>query len=142
MSVCTFFGHRECPEKIKTVLKSTVEALIVNREVDVFYVGCQGQFDGYVRSVLRELAAQYPHIRYAVVLSSMPGEAEPEADYSDTMLPEGLEAVHPKFAIAWRNRWMLERADFAVTYIAHTWGGAYRWAEQARKRGKRIINLC
>ncbi len=142
MLTCTFFGHRECPPEIRSVLKSAVEDLIVNQGVELFYVGNQGQFDGFARGVLRELAQTYPQIRYAVVLAYLPGEKEQGGDYSDTMVPEGIEQVHPKYAISWRNRWMLRRSDIVVTYITHTWGGAYSYAQQARKQGKALIPLA
>jgi len=142
MAVCTFFGHRECPATIKPILHSTLEDLILKRGVDLFYVGSQGQFDAYARSTLQELAKKYPHIRYAVVLAYMPGATSEYEDFSDTMLPEGIEAIHPKFAISWRNNWMLREADFVVTHITHTWGGAYKYAEKATKQGKTIINLA
>ncbi len=139
MSVCTFFGHRECPESIQPVLYHTLEELILTRNADLFYVGNQGQFDGYARSALRKLSKKYPHIHYAVVLAYMPGSANAYEDYSDTMLPEGIETVHPKYAIAWRNNWMLQRADFVVTYITRTWGGAYSFARKAKRQGKTLI---
>ena len=87
MVVCTFFGHRECPETIKTKLRDTPIDFIENRAVDMFYVGNQGYFDHYVRRVLRDLKQEYPHIQYAVVLAYMPGKQTEYDDYSDTMLP-------------------------------------------------------
>ena len=141
MAVCTFFGHRDCPETIKPRLREVLTDLITNKGVDTFYVGNQGQFDGIVRSVLRELAKEYPEIYYAVVLAYLPGKKNEYDDFSDTMLPEGIEAVHPRYAIGWRNRWMLQRADFVVTYIAHPWGGAAQFADKARRAGKTVINL-
>ena len=141
MAVCTFFGHRDCPEAVKPYLREVLVELIVNKGVDTFYVGNQGRFDGIVRSVLRELVQAYPEIQYAVVLAYLPGEKRAYNDDSDTMLPEGIEAVHPRYAVVWRNRWMLQRADFVVTYIAHPWGGAARFADKARRAGKTVINL-
>lgn len=141
MAVCTFFGHRDCPEAVKPYLREVLVDLIVNKGVDTFYVGNQGRFDGIVRSVLRELVQAYPEIRYAVVLAYLPGEKRAYNDDSDTMLPEGIEDVHPHYAVVWRNRWMLQRADFVVTYIAHPWGGAARFADKARRAGKTVINL-
>ena len=64
-----------------------------------------------------------------------------DADFSDTMLPEGIEAVHPRYAIDWRNRWMLQRSDFVVIYITHPWGGAGKFAERAKREGKTVVNL-
>ena len=141
MVVCTFFGHRDCPETIKPRLREVLIDLINNNGVDTFYVGNQGRFDAIVRSILRELEQAYPEIHYAVVLAYLPGKKNEYDDFSDTMLPEGIETVHPRYAIERRNRWMLQRADFVVTYIAHPWGGAAKFAERAKREGKTVINL-
>ena len=143
MSVCTFFGHSYCPESTKSRLRETLVDLIETQGVDVFYVGNHGDFDRMTRSLLRELSAQYPHIRYAVVLAYLPRKRDEfdQRDWSDTMLPEGIERVPPRFAISWRNRWMIDRADIVVTYITHGWGGAAQFAELAEKRGKSIVKL-
>ena len=114
MSACTFFGHRDCPSSIKPKLREVLIDLIENHAVDMFYVGQQGVFDRIVRSVLKELMSVYPHIRYAVVLERLPPKRDEfdTRDYSDTMLPEGIENVHPRFAISWRNKWMLKQSDY------------------------------
>lgn len=144
MSACTFFGHRNCPSSVKPKLREALVNLIENHAVDVFYVGQQGAFDSMVRSVLRELALTYPHINYAVVLERMPQKRDEMDlyDYSDTMLPEGIETVHPRFAISWRNRWMLGQSDYVITYITHLWGGAAQFANTAQKQKKAVLNLA
>jgi hypothetical protein len=71
----------------------------------------------------------------------MPGKKTEYDDYSDTMLPEGIESVHPHYAIPWRNNWMLRQADFVVTYITHSWGGAAQCVKRAKTSKKRVINL-
>lgn len=141
MSACTFFGHRECPEAIRPMVYTAVEELILRQGVTMFYVGNQGQFDTMVRWCLQRLTQCYPQASYAVVLAYMPGKATPDCDAGDTMLPEGIEAVHPKYAISWRNRWMLERSDYVITYITHGWGGAASFARLASKQGKTIVNI-
>lgn len=141
MAACTFFGHRDCPEIIKSKLKELLIDLITHHNVDMFYVGNQGRFDGIVRGVLRELKNEYPQIDYAVVLAYIPGKQTEHDDYSDTMLPKGIEAVHPHYAISWRNNWMLRQADYVVTYITHSWGGAAQFAKKAEKQRKTVINL-
>ena len=136
--ICTFFGHRECPE-LQPYIKAVLKELIHHHQVDTFLVGNNGHFDRQVRSVLKELSRELPQVRYAVVLSRMPtGKLE---DTGDTMLPEGIEAVHPRFSIDWRNRWMLEQADYVLTHIRHDWGGAWKYAQLARKRNKHVINI-
>ncbi len=141
MAVCTFFGHRECPQDIKQKIRVAVTALIETYGVTGFYVGNQGKFDAYVRSVLKEMAQKYPEIWYAVVLAYLPGKKMEYEDDSDTMLPEGIELVHPRYAIAWRNEWMLKNADYVVAYVTHSWGGAARYIDKARRKKKRIVDL-
>ena len=140
MLTCTFFGHHDCPEAIKPKLREVLVDLIENASVELFYVGNKGAFDRMARSVLRELKREYPGIDYAVVLERMP--VKPDGDYDDTLLPEGIETVPPRFAISWRNRWMLDRSDFVVTYITHDWGGAAQFADLALRRNKTVINLA
>ena len=122
MSVCTFFGHHDCPAEVKPKLREVLTDLIENHSVDVFYVGNKGTYDRMVRSVLQELAQKYAHIHYAVVLERIPRKQSEDytEDYSDTMLPEGIEKVHPHFSIVWRNKWMLRQSDYVVTYVTHS----------------------
>ena len=142
--VCTFFGHRDCPAAVKPKLRAVLVELIEEHGVDRFYVGRQGAFDGMARSVLRELAEVYPHISYAVVLERLPERRDESdtQDFSDTIFPEGLEFAPPRFAISRRNEWMLKQADFVVTYITHSWGGAAQFAEKACRQGKTVRNLA
>ena len=138
--VCTFFGHHDCPSTIKSKIKEVLVDLIEHHNVDTFYVGRQGMFDSIVCSVLRELTQLYPHIKYSVILERVP-EKKNEFDlndYSDTMLPEGIENVHPRYAISWRNRWMIKQSEYVVAYITHSWGGAAKFVDIAR-RAKLII---
>ena len=141
MGVCTFFGHRECPDSIKDKLIEVLLDLIINHDVDMFYVGNQGRFDSIVRGVLRELKKEFPQINYGVVLAYMPGKQIEYNDYADTILPEGIESVHPRYAISWRNNWMLKQSEYVVTYGTHSWGGAAQFAEKAKRQMKTVINI-
>lgn len=141
MPTCTFFGHRDCPGGLRSDLRNVIIDLITNHGVDMFYVGNQGAFDALVRDVLQELAHDYPKVQHAVVLAYMPSERTESIEYSDTMLPEGIEFVHPRYAISWRNNWMLQQADFVVVYVSHSWGGAAQYVQKAFRSGKTVINL-
>ena len=141
MATCTFFGHRECPDSIKSQLYEVLTELITEFGVSMFFVGNQGQFDAIVRNVLRQLQEEYTWIDYAVVLAYMPGVKQEYEDDSDTMLPEGIELVPPRYAISWRNNWMLKQADYVVSYITHSWGGAAQFAQKAAKQGKTVVEL-
>ncbi len=135
-----FFGHKECYGLDAEVLQSTIESLIV-RGVGEFLVGHRGQFDGMVRRCLKALQEKYPHIRYSVVLAYLPTARQEYGDYSDTMYPEGIETVHRRYAIEWRNRYLVDAADVCVCYVDHTFGGAYKFACMAKRRGLQVINL-
>ena len=71
----------------------------------------------------------------------MPGKKTEYDDYSDTMLPEGIESVHPHYAISWRNNWMLKQSDYVVTYITRSYGGAIQFVKKAANQGKLIIGI-
>ena len=141
MASCTFFGHRDCPSDIRSRLRETLVDLIENHGADFFYIGSHGSFDAVARNIVRELKTVYPMIEYTVVLAYMPQGTNEYEDYSDTMLPEGIEHVPKRFAISWRNNWMLDHADYVVTYITHSWGGAAQFAQKAEKQGKVVYNL-
>ena len=138
MAACTFFGHRECYGLDRQALLQEIEEL-VTKGVDTFYVGNHGQFDSAVYSCLKQLRKEHPHIHVCVVLAYLPTEISEYDDMTDTMYPE-IEC-HPKFAIERRNRWMIDRNDFLLCYINHTWGGAYKFARLAKQRGKTVINI-
>ncbi len=142
MKTCTFFGHGDTPSDIQPRLRETVEDLILHHGVTLFYVGNQGNFDAMTRCVLRELQQKYPKIRHAVVLERLPGKPSEYEDYSDTMFPEGLELAHPRYAIAKRNEWMLAQSEYVITYVTRKWGGAYTYADMARKKKKNVIALA
>ena len=143
MSACTFFGHRYVSQNIEPTLRSTLIDLIENHNVDLFYVGNHGEFDATARRVLRELSDKYP-IRYYVVLAYMPtkrGKFDCN-DYSDTILPDGIETVPRRFAIIYRNKWMIEQSDFVVTYVTHdAVSGAAQFKRLAERRGKKMVEL-
>ena len=43
--ICTFFGHKDTPQNILPVLRTVIIDLIQNKNVDLFYVGNNGNFD-------------------------------------------------------------------------------------------------
>lgn len=145
MAVCTFFGHHDCSADVKPRLRVMLTELIEHHGADTFYVGNHGAFDASVWSVLSELRLRYAHIRCAIVLAYMPLRedrlAKPYED-KDTLLLDGIETVPRRYAIIWRNKWMLQRADYVVTYVVHHAGGAAKYEEMAKKQGKRVFCLA
>ena len=136
----TFFGHKDTPKEIEPTLRTTLVDLIENHGATEFYVGNNGNFDTMVRRQLEELSKIYP-ITYSVVLAYLPTKKNEYEDHSNTILPEGIETVPKRFAISWRNKWMIEQSDIVVTYVTHTFGGAAQFKEMAKRQGKTVIEL-
>ena len=114
MSACTFFGHEDCPDSVRKQLRTAVLALAGQGVLD-FYVGCNGNFDRLARSVLKELSSQFSGLRYCIVLAYLDKNAADLHEQSyPTLFPEGIEKVPPRYAISWRNKWMLSRAEYVI----------------------------
>ena len=142
VKICTFFGHRDCSECVKEALISTVENLIIQGTTR-FYVGNHGNFDKYVIDVLRQLKMKYPYIFYQIVLAYMPTDRQSgRYDANETLLPEGIEVVPKRFAISYRNRWMLRKADIVVAYVKHRMGSSATYLQEACKAKKTVINIA
>ena len=139
---CVFFGHRDTPGDISPKLKEAIINLIEEKKVTEFYVGNHGSFDRMVRRTLKELKQEYPEINYSVVLAYLPGKKDPDKDYSDTEFPEGIEKVPRKFAINYRNDYMLKKADYVIAYVKDSFGGAGKCVDKARRRKVAVINLA
>ena len=88
----------------------------------------------------------HPNVKLVLVTPYMtvkcPTEYEnPRKKLYDEILYPALEHVLPKFAISYRNRWMVDNADFVIAYIDRSYGGAYKTYEYAKRRKKEIYNL-
>ena len=137
--VCTFFGHKDTPKEIEPTLRSTLIDLI-EKNVTVFYVGNNGNFDTMVRRQLEDLSQIYP-INYSVVLAYLPTEKNKYDNLTNTIYPEGLETVPKRFAISWRNQWMIQQSDIVVTHVTHNFGGAAQFKTLAERKEKLVIEL-
>ena len=134
----TFFGHRDTPKETEPALRLTLIDLIENKNATLFYVGNHGKFDAMVCRQLEDLSKIYP-IKYYVVLAYMPSKNDTPNEHS--ILPEGIETVPRRFAINYRNKWMLGKSDIVVTYVTHNFGGAWRFKEMAERLEMMIIKL-
>ena len=138
MSACTFFGHKDCSETKYSNILQAIQNLITEKNIITFYVGTQGNFDSLVYRALCNLRADFPQIRIYRVLAYLPKD---NSLISDSILLEGIELIHPRYAISWRNRWMIEHSDYVIAYITHNYGGAARFVNEAERRGKTIIRV-
>ena len=136
----TFFGHKDTPKNIEPTLRTTLVDLIENHDATEFYVGNHGNFDTMVRRQLENLSQTYP-VTYNIVLAYIPTKKSEYDSFTNTLLPEGIESVPKRFAISYRNKWMIEQADVVVTYVTHSFGGAAQFKAMAERQGKTVIEL-
>ena len=138
LKTCTFFGHRDTPQSVKPLLQ-TVLCDLIEQGVDRFYVGNQGNFDAMAAALLKELE-QSRGIRFEIVLAYLPKERDPFFE-THSILPEGIENVPPRFAIEYRNKWMIDHSDIVITYVRRSFGGAAKFKTLATKKNKTVIEL-
>lgn len=139
MKICTFFGHSDAPPDIRGILKETITELIEQHQVHEFLVGNHGKFDSMVKSVLKELQGIHPQVHYTVVLAYFPKE---KILGENTLLPEGIELCHPKAAIDYRNKWMLDRSEYVISYVNRSFGGAQKFYRKAVRQNKKVVNIA
>ena len=139
--ICTFFGHRNTPKEASVELRRILVDLIESKGVTEFLVGNQGAFDRMVRHELRRLKGIYP-IKYTIVLAYLQKEnALTEEEIEDTVFPEGIECVPKRFTIDFRNKWMVKKSEYVVTFVKNSFGGAAKFKEYAERKNKTVINI-
>ena len=144
MKSCVFFGHAKYDyEPYKDRIKDSIVELIVKFDVGQFYSGGRGAFDGICARTVAELKESYPHIKNTLFLSYMPKEAE--AFYMPEYFDDSvyfLEAyVPPRYAIIRSNECATLKADFVLSGVRYSWGGAAKAVEFARRKGKMVVSV-
>ena len=163
---CCFFGHRkidETPELIESLTK-TVESLITEKSVNIFYFGSKSEFDNLCHKIVTALKEKYPQIERIYVRSAFQHIPDWYEDsllehYEGTYFPEHMEKAG-KASYVERNQEMINKSDYCVVYYDENYlppmrknsrrdlfdyqpksGTAVAYDYAVRKR-KNIINLC
>ena len=145
--VVSFFGHakfirREDDEKN---LLALLEEKIGGNVVD-FYLGGYGDFDDFAYTCCKKYKESHPRASLIFISPYMTIEYQKnhlqyqKSRYDEIIYPD-IENKPLKFAISYRNKWMVEKSDFIVCFISHDWGGAYQSYKYARRKKKQIFNL-
>lgn len=111
-----------------------------------FYLGGYGGFDGFAYECCKKYKATHKNVSLVFVTPYMTIEyqrnhlEDKKRSYDSIIYPE-IEDKPLKYAILYRNRWMIERADYIVCGISHSWGGAYKAYQHAKRKKKTIFNV-
>lgn len=146
----SFAGHAFiCSgNSVKELVKEQIENNIDGEESVVCFLGGYGQFDDICAYACRELKQKYSKIQLVYVTPYMSLsdqiriiELKKQGMYDEVLYPP-IEKVPLKFAISKRNNWMVENSDLVIAYVNHSFGGAYKTLQSAKRKKKRIINIC
>ncbi len=138
--VVSFFGHSDfrSNDKYKKRLISLIEDL--NKEDLVFYLGGYGEFDNFAYSVCRDYKARHS-CQLVYITPYLNKDLQEYSEKYDEIIYPAIENVPLKHSITYRNKWIVENSNYIFFYVAHTWGGAYKMIEYAKKKGKPFLNL-
>ena len=148
--IITFTGHSVVTsrEDVKKAVKEEIKKNISNVESVTFYLGGYGDFDNICALACKELKQERTDIELVYVTPYIsPSEQAKikelqKCGYCDSSLYPPIESVPTKFAIIKRNEWMMSNADLIIAYVNRTYGGAYKALQIAKRRKRKIINIC
>lgn len=136
----SFFGHRNFvnDKSYEKTIFNIFNKIKNNEHIEIL-LGGYGNFDRFALGCARQLKLLKNDITITQVIPYP--NAKGEEGY-DTIFYPSLESVPPKFAIAHRNRKMVDKSDIIIAYITHSFGGAYKAVKYAKAKEKTIINIA
>ncbi len=140
------FGHRKIDNlsSIDQMLVPILKEIIHANSHVVFMIGRNGEFDEYAASVIKQVQKETgeDNSELTLVLPYTVADLDYYAKYYDNIIiPDNICNTHPKAAITYRNRWMVEHADLVIVYVERNTGGAYTAMKYAEKLNK-TIKIC
>ena len=139
---CCFFGHRKITgeEELKLQLTKIIENLIINENVDTFYVGSRSEFDTLCRDVLAKKKGEYAHIQRIYVRAEYP---DINTEYENYLLESCEVTYFPekarnagKAVYVERNCEMIDKSDICIVYFKDD------YSPPARKYSSRELSTC
>ena len=141
MKSCFFIGHRDTSIEIFPALTEAVEKHILEYGVTEFVVGNYGGFDRIAAKAVIESKERHPSITLSMLIPYHPAERPLELPqgFDNTFYPPGMEKVPRKIAIVRANRYMIDHADYLISYVWHPASNARDLVEYAKKREQRNL---
>lgn len=134
----TFCGHRDLPDRaaVEAWLRRTLPCLYA-QGARRFYVGGYGAFDAAAAAAALSLRAAHPEVEVVLVRPYLDAGPAPQPSMASVYPP--LERVPRRFAIARRNRWMVDQADVVVACTPWFFNDLMMQLCEAEKQGKPIF---
>lgn len=146
--IVTFCGHNifKKSEEYEQQILAALEKKVGNRSADM-YLGGYGGFDAFVYECCKKFKETHPKISLVFVTPYLTVEYQKnhldfqKERYDSIIYPE-IENRPKRYAITYRNKFMVEKSDYVIAYVTHCWGGAYTTYKYAKQKGKEIFNLA
>ena len=146
--IITFTGHADFvgTKKLEEKILAFLEETVGNSTAELF-LGGYGGFDQFAFECCKKYKENHRNISLVLVTPYITIEYQrnhleyAKTRYDSIIYPE-IEDKPKRFAIVYRNKYMVEMADYIVAYVSHGWGGAYSMYNYAKRKGKTIINLA
>ena len=142
--IITFFGHTEFTETkdIEDKVYSTLNGIPSEEHVE-FYLGGYGRFDSFAYACAKKYKETHKNARLIFITPYITKEyITQRADGYDEIIYPALENKPKKYAILFRNQWMIRKSDMVIVYVKHSVGGAFKTYQYAKSIGKEPINLA
>ena len=136
----TFIGHSECYKVTDEQIKQEIIKLI-DLGVTNFISGGQGNFDKKCGYLVHKLKKDYPQIKNILVIPYLTFKIYDKTIFDEIIYPDGFENLYFKAAIPERNKYLVDNSNYAICYISHTFGGAFKTYTTAKNKKLNIINL-
>ena len=146
--IVTFCGHAQFTKtkEIEGRLLALLHQKIGDHPVK-FYLGDYGAFDAFAYDCCKEYRRSHPNVSLVFVTPYVTiGYRRNDlrywkGRYDEIIYPE-IEDKPSKWAILYRNQWMVEQSDCVICGITHDWGGAYKTYQYAKRKNKEIFNVA
>ena len=146
--IVTFCGHAHFSksEEYEQQILAFLEEKVGDQPADM-YLGGYGSFDSFAYDCCKKYKETHPIGSLVFVTPYMTIDYQKNhlnyqnARYDSILYPE-IEDKPKRYAITYRNKYMVEIADYVVAYVSHDWGGAYTTYKHAKRKGKEIFNLA
>ena len=145
--IITFCGHGDFikTEKIENTLIELLKFFAKGRETIDCYCGGYGRFDGFAAECVRKAKKDFENIRNCLIIPYIPLSFQEKIkylnDYYDEIIYPPLKNIPAKYAIIKRNEWMVDKADLLIAYVKHSWGGAAKSLQYAKRKNTAIFQL-
>ena len=143
--IVSFFGHsnyrknQNDEEKMLEILEQEI-----GDSTAELYLGGYGNFDAFALSCAKKYKKKHPTIKIIFVTPYINESYQRsklqyiQTEYDEIIYPE-IETVHPRLAIKYRNKWIIDKTDTIIFHVTKNYGGAYQAYEYAHKSNKKII---